>query len=142
MGTTGNGKSKKRGAPKDNRNNMRHALRSGRLPKDAKYIEHRLNQFRRFLEDAVVAIHGKVSIHHAAAIQTSMRWERHACLAHRWLVKQWEELKPEQRLHFSREIAKASTERDKALKDLELGTEPEPLSLANYIEVIEPNDDS
>ena len=114
------GKAGRSGAPKNNRNAMRHGLRAGQLPKDARYIELRLNQFRRTLEDAVVAAKKQVSLTDAGAIQTALRWERHACLAQRWLVKAGDTLKPTDRLTFSREIARASTERDKALATLKL----------------------
>lgn len=106
------------GGQPGNRNNMRHGLRAGQLPKDAKYIELRLNAFRRTLEDAVVAAKGSVSLIDAGCIQTCLRWERHACLAQRWLVKAGDTLKPTDRLAFSREIARASAERDKALAAL------------------------
>ncbi len=111
----------KGGAPKGSCNAIRHGLRCGQLPKDAKYIEHRLNAFRRTLETAVMAVRGEVTIPDAANIQTAIRWERHACLAQRWLTKQFDELKPVDRLTFSREIARASGERDKAVAALRLG---------------------
>lgn len=113
---------KKPGAPLGNVNNLRHGLRAGQLPKDAKYIENRLNAFRRQLEAAVFEAKGEVSLVDAATIQTCLRWERHAALAQRWLNKQYAELKPEQRLTFSREVARASAERDKALATLKLDT--------------------
>ena len=85
------------------------------------------------LEDAVLANRNEVSILDAACIQTCLRWERHAALAQRWLVKADNELKPEQRLTFSREVARASSERDKALATLRLDATPEPPSLQAYI---------
>jgi hypothetical protein len=114
------GKQGRSGTPKGNQNNLRHGLRAGQLPKDAKYIEYRLNAFRRTLEQAVLVIKGEVSIPDAATIQTALRWERHGCLAQRWLNKKYAELKPTDLLQFSREIARASTERDKALAMLKL----------------------
>ncbi|MCH8047426.1 MAG: hypothetical protein IID44_27320 [Planctomycetes bacterium] len=125
----------KRGAPRDNRNALRHGLRGGQLPADAKYVENRLNAFRRNLEDAVLVVSGEVDIPAAAAIQTALRWERHACLAQRWLTKAYDELKPLDRLHFSREIARASTERDKAIATLELGTKDNRPWMADAITV-------
>lgn len=114
------GKKGRSGAPKNNRNNLRHGLKAGQLPADAKYIEIRLNTFRQKLEDAVMLVRGEVSLVDAAAIQTCLRWERHAALAQRWLVKATDDLKPTERLNFSREIARASSERDKALAALKL----------------------
>jgi hypothetical protein len=63
---------------------------------------------------------GQVSLTDAGLIQTCLRWERHAALAQRWLTKKSAELKPADLLQFSREIARASTERDKALAALHL----------------------
>jgi hypothetical protein len=99
---------------------MRHGLRAGQLPKDAKYIEHRMNAFRRELETALIDSKGEINLTDAAFIQTALRWERHATLAQRWLTKNSDKLKPEQLLTFSREIARASAERDKALTALQL----------------------
>ena len=121
------------GAQPGNRNRLRHGLRCGQLPKDAKYIEIRLCKFRQRLEDAVIDTRGEVSLVDAAAIQTCLRWERHAALAQRWLTKAGETLKPTDRLNFSREIARASSERDKALAALKLDAAPEPQSLSDYV---------
>jgi hypothetical protein len=121
--TAKNGAAKRQkywGAARGNENAYRHGLKAGKLPRDAKYIEIRMNIVRRELEAAVVAAKGGVSITDAAYIQTAMRWERHAALAQRWLTKQYDELKPEQRLAFSEAIAKASTNRDKAVAALGL----------------------
>jgi len=115
------GKKGRSGPPLGSCNAIRHGLKAGQLPKDAKYIEWRLNAFRRTLEAAVLAKKNEVTITDAAFIQTAIRWERHGCLAQRWLRKKYEELKPAELLHFSREIAKASTERDRALAALNLG---------------------
>jgi hypothetical protein len=114
------GKKGRSGPRSQNQNALRHGLKAGQLPKDAKYIEYRLNAFRRTLEQAVLSARGEVNIPDAAYIQTCLRWERHACLAQRWLVKAGDTLKPEQRLTFSREIARASAERDKAIAALKL----------------------
>lgn len=114
------GKPGRSGPPAGNANGMRHGLKAGKLPKDAKYIEVRLNIFRRNLEEAVLAVKETISLPDAAAIQTAMRWERHAALAQRWLTKEGATLKPVDRLAFSREIARASGERDKAISMLKL----------------------
>src|SRR5688500_13985998 len=103
------------GAPPGNRNALRHGLKAGQLPKDAKYIEVRLNVVRRNLEDAVVRTHGNVSEEHACYVQTAIRWERHAALAQRWLTKADKDLSPSEKLQFSREIAQASANRDRAI---------------------------
>src|SRR5262245_27058537 len=109
---------KRRGGQPNNSNRLRHGLKAGQLPADAKYIEYRMNNFRRQLEAAVLEAKGEISLSDAATVQTALRWERHGCLAQRWLTKQYDELKPEQRLTFSREVARASAERDKAIAAL------------------------
>lgn len=136
------GKPGRSGPPKGNGNALRHGLKAGQLPKDAKYIEYRLNAFRRTLEQAVLSAKGEVNIPDAAAIQTCLRWERHACLAQRWLVKAGDTLKPEQRLTFSREIARASTERDKAISALRIDRDARDSVIdALYARLPEPNGD-
>ena len=131
------GKPGRSGPPKGNRNALRHGLKAGQLPEGAKYIELRLNAFRRQLEDSVLGCRGEITLTDAALIQTCLRWERHACLAQRWLVKAGDTLKPADRLAFSREIARASAERDKALKDLDLDREPDPWAAIYDVETEE-----
>lgn len=114
------GKKGRSGPAKGNRNAMRHGLRAGKLPKDAKYIEYQVNILRRQVEDAVLAAKGEVSLMDAANIQTACKWERHGALALRWLRIEADKLKPLERLHFSREIARASSERDKAISAIGL----------------------
>jgi hypothetical protein len=97
---------------------MRHGLAAGRLPKGCAYITRAVTRFRAGLEAAMVAAGLPIGLVEAATIQTAVRWERHACLCLRWL--RTEELDPDQRLTFSREIARASSERDKCLRLLGL----------------------
>lgn len=121
-----------RGAPPGNCNghgNIRHGLKAGKLPKDARYIEHQMNALRRNLETAVFEVKGEVNLLDAACIQTAIKWERHGALALRWLRVEGQKLKPIERLQFSREIARASTERDKALASLGLDTPPNPWAI-------------
>ena len=97
-----------------------------------------MNALRRQLEDAVVALKGAVNLVDAAAIQTAVKWERHGALSLRWLRIEGDKLKPTERLQFSREIARASTERDKAIKELSLDIDPR----ANAIDALyKPADD-
>lgn len=110
----------KRGGQKGNRNHIRHGLNAGKLPKGCQYIENALNHFRRQVEDVVLENKGSITLQDAASIQTALKWERHGALALRWLNKQGDKLKPMESLAFSREIARASTERDKALNSLGL----------------------
>jgi hypothetical protein len=68
----------------------------------------------------VFAIRGEVSLVDAAYINTAYRWERHAQLAARWLHLHGAEMDHATRLAYSRDVARASTERDKALASLKL----------------------
>ena len=112
---------KKRGGQPGNRNNLRHGLRgTGKLPAELAYLENKLNAFRRQLEDTVLAAKKQIDLADAANINTALKWEKHGALAQRWLTTQYNELKPGDRLAFSREVARASTERDKALAALKL----------------------
>jgi hypothetical protein len=120
------GKPGRSGAPRGNSYATKHGLRSagiktGMMPKGARYIQHRINALRRELEAAVVAAKGEVSLVDAATIQTAVKYEAHGCLAQRWLRLNEGEMKPLERLQFSREIANASSQRDKAIAALELG---------------------
>src|SRR4051794_570812 len=78
----------KGGAPIGSRNAMRHGLRCGSLPKGCRRIESETIEFRRTLEDAVMAARGVVSVVDAATIARAQRWEVHNRLAARWLAKQ------------------------------------------------------
>ncbi len=132
-GKSRGGKKGRSGPPKGNRNGMRHGLKAGKLPLGAEYIENQMNAFRREIEDAVIAAKGEINLTDAASIQTAMKWERHGALALRWLRKEGEELKPVERLQFSREIARASTERDKAIAVLGLdAAKPAPWVVTAY----------
>jgi hypothetical protein len=110
----------KGGAPIGNGNAVRHGLTTGKLPKGGAYIHRITNQFRAAVEAAVIDAKGEVSLIDAASIVTAVRWERHALLAQRWLRQEAATLTPDQRLSFSRDVARASGERDKCLRALGL----------------------
>lgn len=99
---------------------LRAELRVGKLPRKLQYIEHRINAFRRKLEDAVVSVKGEVNITDAAAINSACKWERHGILAQHWLRHEAEKLSAGDRLKFSETIAKASDQRDKNIRLLGL----------------------
>jgi hypothetical protein len=56
----------------------------------------------------------------AALINTAFRAERHAQLAQRWLAREADSMTPADRLSYSREVARASEARDKAIAALDL----------------------
>jgi len=101
---------------------MRHGLRAGMLPKGASYIKRDCDILRRLIEEAVIGNHGEVSLFNAAMIQTAIRWERHAMLTQRWLRKEIDSMSASERILYSKDIATASTNRDKCLKELGLNT--------------------
>lgn len=64
--------------------------------------------------------HGEIDLPSACWINTALRWERHARLSARWLRIEAEAMSPGDRLSYSREVARASSERDKAIMQLRL----------------------
>lgn len=95
-------------------------LKMGSLPPSLLRVERAANQFRRALENAVELAHGRVDMVAALAINTAARWERHSLLALRWLRDHHATMDDADRLRYSKEIAKASAERDKAVTQLRL----------------------
>lgn len=124
------------GAPSGNRNNLRHGLRAGRLPPGCGTIRRAIDELRRQLEDAVLRAHGEIDVLAAAQIQTAIRFERHAMLAQRWLRLNADMMQPAERLAYSRDIAKASESRDKAMAFTRTWTPP-PGGSVNLLELEE-----
>jgi hypothetical protein len=119
------GKPGRSGPPKGNSNNLRHGMRGGKLPKGCQYIENRVNALRRQVEEALIAVKGDIGIVDAAAINSILKWERHGLLAAHWLRKEADRLSASDRLRFSEAIAKASDNRDRAIRSLDLDREGE-----------------
>lgn len=106
-----------------NTNACTHGLRMvvNGLPPGCRRLEGTRRQLRRMLEQAVADVHGEVGIVHAATIQSIIRWETHAALCARWLrhaLEKGEPLTHADKLAYSREVARASAERDKAMRSL------------------------
>lgn len=114
------GKPGRSGPAKGNRNALRHGLKAGKLPVKCQYIENRINALRRQLEDAVILVRGEIGIIDAANINSAVKWERHGLLAAHWLRHEVEKLSPTDRLKFSEQVAKASDNRDKAMRLLNI----------------------
>ncbi len=109
------------GAPLHNSNALKTGLSAGKLPPGCAYIKRMAAQLQRTLEAEVLDAVGEIGVYHAATIQSAVRWEKHALLSQRWLRQAQESLTPAERLSFSREVARASSERDKCLDRLGLG---------------------
>jgi hypothetical protein len=107
------------GAPEGNRNNLRWGLRCGQLPADCGHIKRERNKLRRFIEDLVIEAKGEISLLDAALINSAVRWEVHAMLAGR-KMQHAADLTTMQEVELSREVAKASDNRDKCLKSMGL----------------------
>jgi hypothetical protein len=100
------------------KNAIRHGLTAGALPPGCGYVKRIIGEFRTSLEASVIEVHGSIDLYRAGVIQTALRLERHALLCQRWLRKGEGTLTPDQRLAYSRDIGKASAERDKCLREL------------------------
>src|SRR3972149_3432597 len=109
-------------APKANTNAATHGLRLtvSRAPMGAEYVAKAVYRFRELVETAVVERHGEVTVYRAALIQSACRWELHSRLAGRWLKIAHDQLTAGGETGDSREIARASSERDRCLKELGL----------------------
>lgn len=74
------------GAPQGNQNgrgNLRHGLRTGKLPRSLQYVEHRCNELRRDLEDQLLAVGGEVNQKHAGTIWAIAKRYREVMLRER-----------------------------------------------------------
>jgi hypothetical protein len=83
-------------------------------------VENAVNSLRRQVEEAVIAAKGEITLSDAATINSVLKWERHGQLALTWLRREAANLSPSDRLRFSEAIAKASDNRDKAIRSLGL----------------------
>lgn len=95
-------------------------LALGELPATMRGAGKTASRLRLALEAAVAERHGEIDLVHAGLIVTACRWERHAAIAS-WLFRRdFATLTAGERLTYSREIARASAERDKAVASLRL----------------------
>lgn len=95
-------------------------LALGELPANMRGAGKTAGKLRLALEAAVIDRHGDIDLVRAGLIVTACRWERHAAIAG-WLLRQHAEtMTHAERLTYSREIARASAERDKAVAALKL----------------------
>jgi len=121
------------GAPIGNTNACRSGMHGSGLPKGCEYIQRSCNEFRRALERAVEDARGEVLLLDAANISTAFRHERHCQLVQRWLRIDGDKMSHSDRLAHSREVARASAERDKAIMALKLpeATDADPWAVVD-----------
>jgi len=115
-------------APIANQNALQQGMTAGSLPDGCSYIANKTKALRSALQQAVLAVRGEVSITDAAAINTAVRAERLAMLAQRWLRLSAETMSHDQRLAYARETVKASEQRDKAIRSLNLDAAADPMA--------------
>lgn len=111
---------KSAGAPKGNLNAVRHGLTVQGFPPGCTYIQKQVASFRGALEAAIERVRGEMGVFEVACCQTAVEWHTHALKARRWIRLEDKKLSIDQRIAFSREIARAFAERDKVLKALGL----------------------
>ena len=128
-------------APSNNVNALTHGLTAGKLPKGCQYIQGVCRVLRQQVEGALVTNKGKVSLTESAVIQSVMRWERHALLCQRWLRLEAANMTCDQRLAYRREIARASSERDRCLRSLDLDRGGQDIISALYATTVTPYDE-
>jgi len=111
------------GPPLGTRNNLRHGLTSGTLPPGCGWITRLMGEYRAALEAEVLRAKGAISVLDAGVINAAVLWQRHGALCQRWLRIGYEQMNWDQRLNYSREIARAASERDKAVRQLGIARE-------------------
>ena len=109
-------------APLNNQNRVTHGLRMplSQLPKGCHYIDVAVNELRNSLEILVLDVCGTLGTYQRLVVQSACRYEKHAQLTARWLRMSDDDLSHSDRLAYSREVARASAERDKCLQRLGL----------------------
>jgi hypothetical protein len=125
----------KGGAPALNANRLTAGLRAdpdkqavrltlGSLPASLARVERDAYAYRRVLEQAVLDVHGGISLVQAHAVDTATRWWRHGQAAQAWLKDHDGSMEHGERLSYLTAIAKAADARDKALERLKLEISP------------------
>lgn len=116
----------KGGAPAGNRNSYRHGLYSPRGAKGTLYVDRAANQFRRHLEDQVLAAHGEISTLAASLIQTAAEASRVALaeLTELRELTESDSIKPAERSAKRQAALKALDLRDRKVKELGITWQP------------------
>jgi hypothetical protein len=115
-----NGKRNKGGAKKGNRNNYRHGLKSRHGPETDHQTAKIVDPFRRATEDAVVAIHGKITPHCALLIYAAMQSLRFSVDEQRDIDTHGSKWTPEQRTAKRESVVKRLAEVNRCMRDVGL----------------------
>jgi hypothetical protein len=116
-----------------NGTNVSYRLVVGELPAPLTAVKREARAYRRFLEDEVQRVKGEIDVTSAHHIDTASAATAHAGIC-RWLLRQKiGSMSTADILACSRELTKAKQVRDSAVKALELGKLPEPISLKDYV---------
>lgn len=119
---------RKQGAQVGNRNGLRSGLSVGdqkrvvlgRLPKGCGSIRAYTTALTNRLVALLVQARGGVSPLDAMVVDEIVRWEQHYLLAARWLRVNYTEMAPGERLNHSKQMAQATKERNRCLRELNL----------------------
>ncbi len=99
---------------------QRHGLTLARLPAGCQFIHRKASELRTALEREVISQRGEITVPELAVIASVATWTIHGLLCSRWLQKAGETLNHSERLGYSREVARAATERERAIARLNL----------------------
>jgi hypothetical protein len=94
-----------------------------KVRKGMSYIRRLVRTFKRHLDDAVIASGREIDIAAASMINQACHWHRHLKTMEK-LLADTPDLTPGEILATSREIAKAASERNKAIRALGLSIAP------------------
>jgi hypothetical protein len=136
------GTSGKVGAPVGNENALRHGLRSQRLGRKLEYIARQTIIFRRHVETAVLSARGEIGVFDAAVVQTSCEWLCYALKVKRLLRLNDDTLNSDQKVAYGKEVARAMSERDKALKMLGIHSTASASSMIYTVPLDDESDES
>lgn len=111
---------RRRGAPKNNLNAIRHGMTVLKPPKGGGHVKKLNNTFRRAVEAALVADHQVIDFTASCLVNRAARGEMAAGLAALWLRNASDELTHDQRLTYLTAIVRHTEARDRALTQLGL----------------------
>jgi hypothetical protein len=132
------GKGKGRSAPIANLNSAKNGTRItrltlGELPKTMRRQLQNARKYRRFLEGLVSDTHGEVNATQAHLVDEACSAEVHASVC-RWLLRtRIDTMSVRDISRCSEQIVKAKTIRNKAVQQLKIDADPEPLTLQSYV---------